>query len=377
MNGLALCAGYGGLELGIERVFPESRTVCYVEGEAFAVQHLVKKMEEGRLDYAPIWSNVKTFDGIPWRGKVDLLSGGFPCQPYSSAGKQMGEEDPRDLWPDFVRIIGEVRPGFLFLENVPNVVNMRLSQIVLDLDKLGYHASWCVVSASQVGAPHRRRRWFLFAVRHTNSNTQCSRRFEDKQSPPEGEFDFEGVRGNMADTNNQGMGPCSSRPNGGSNQEGGERNYNHSRSGKNAKSQGLNEPSNMEENVSNTFKNGCSKIGELQAREQKPGGKISSVISQGELSNAGGKGLEGTISQKERGRSAGYSRGMEEKWGGRFNEWWKVEPSMGRLADGASDWVDKLRLLGNGVVPQQAAYAFQILGERLACGIVENRTPKD
>lgn len=291
MNGLALCAGYGGLELGIERVFPESRTVCYVEGEAFAVQHLVKKMEEGRLDKAPVWSNVKTFDGIPWRGKVDWLSGGFPCQPYSSAGKKMGKEDPRDLWPDFVRIIGEVLPGFLFLENVPNVIKFRLSEIVLDLDKLGYHCSWCVVAASDVGAPHRRRRWFLFGVRHTDTHAKCSGWDENKQSAPEREFDFEGVRGKMAYT------------------DGYDRGAKHS-------------PQSFERN--------------------------SRLESWG-----GGKSGDG------------------------FNQQWEVEPSMGRLVDGATDWVDKLRLLGNGVVPQQAAYAFQILGERLACGIVENRTPKD
>ena len=339
LNGLALCAGYGGLELAIERVFDEYKTVCYVEGEAFAAQHLRKKMEEGRLDEAPIWSNVKSFNGEPWRGKVDIISGGFPCQPYSSAGKQMGEDDPRDLWPDFVRIIGEVRPGFIFLENVPNVVKLRLDQIIVDLDKLGYSCSWGTLEASQVGARHKRNRWFLFGVcntnnnglleyahekiRKTDSNTKRFRFNENKQSSPRGKLDVEGLCGVISYANDSIK--CSSQ---GSILQ---KNRNH--------------PCRLCENVSNT-NNGRRKI---QIEGRKPGIKMFSSISQ-----------EGRIDQ----------------WGGSFNSIWEVEPSMGRLVDGSSNWVDKLRLLGNGVVPQQAAYALQILGERLAWGIVEKRTPK-
>lgn len=380
MNGLALCAGYGGLELGIERILPEARTVCYVEGEAFAAQHLIQKMENGSMDEAPIWSNVKSFDGFPWRGKVDWISGGFPCQPYSTAGKQMGEEDPRDLWPDFVRIIGEVRPGFIFLENVPNVVKLRLDQIVLDLDKLGYHASWCVVAASDVGAPHRRKRWFCLAVlRDANghgfnesetkkngieinrrgdmaghgsqnnckidSHTQRKRFNEDKQSPPTGKFDFEGLCGNLADAHDQRMGPCIARSNGKSVEQSQRGNANSSRSLSDAESKNLGKPSCLQKNVSYPY----------QFRTQVPIEREFTSIK-----------MPGSQSEKRR-----------VVHNGEFERCWEVEPSMGRLVDGSSDWVDKLRLLGNGVVPQQAAYAFQILGERLAAGIVEKRTPKD
>ena len=345
MNGLALCAGYGGLELGIERVLPGSRTVCYVEGECFAVQHLVKKMEEGRLDNAPIWSNVKTFDGKPWRGKVDWISGGFPCQPYSTAGKQMGEEDPRDLWPDFVRIIGEVRPGFLFLENVPNIVKLRLDQIVLDLDKLGYHASWCVVAASDVGALHRRKRWFLFGVRHIDSNSNSFGWNENQQFSPEGKFDIKRVRREMADAHNKRMGPCCSRTSEESSGQS-EQGCDHIGGSKCYEQLRLNKSSNLQENVSNTDSQRIKRI----------------------------RGINGTTQEI---KQAKRNINPLDKWGGRFESMWEVEPSMGRLVDGASDWVDKLRILGNGVVPQQAAYAFQILGERLAAGIVEKRTPKD
>jgi len=310
LNGLALCAGYGGIELGIERIFDEYTTVCYVEGEAFAAQHLVKKMEEGALDDAPIWSNVKTFKGEPWRGKVDIITGGFPCQPYSSAGKQMAEKDPRDLWPDFVRIIGEVRPGFIFFENVPGIVKWRLDAIILELNQLGYSASWCIVAASHVGALHRRKRWFLFGVR------------------------------TMAHPDNERMGSCCRR----SSEEPsfkGEKRDNHNGRSKRIEQLQLNEPSNIQTNVSDTD-------GERRY-------KVKHNIWRGKSD------VEGCF----------------DKWGGRFESLWEIEPSMGRLVDGSSDWVDKLRILGNGVVPQQAAYALQILGERLAWGIVENRTPKD
>ena len=163
MNGLALCAGVGGLEKGIERVIPRARTVCYVEGEAYVASVLASKMEQGLLHEAPIWSNVRTFDGLPWRGKVDWISGGFPCQPFSRAGSRKGETDPRHLWPDFVRIIGEVRPTILFLENVPGVVALGGSSIANDLSNLGYRFAWTTIRASQIGAPHHRNRWFCVA----------------------------------------------------------------------------------------------------------------------------------------------------------------------------------------------------------------------
>jgi DNA (cytosine-5)-methyltransferase 1 len=120
-------------------------------------------MEEGRLHPAPIWSNVRTFDGKPWRGVVDWIAGGFPCQPFSVAGKRRGEEDPRHLWPEFVRIIGEVRPRLVFLENVPGVVKLGGASIASDLAELGYRFAWTTLRASDVGAPHHRRRWFCVA----------------------------------------------------------------------------------------------------------------------------------------------------------------------------------------------------------------------
>ena len=171
MNGLALCAGVGGLELGIERVFDGYRTVAFVEGEAFAASNLVKKMEEGSLAPAPIWSDLRTFDGIPWRGKVDVLSAGFPCQPFSIAGKREGVEDSRHLWPSVSSIIGQVRPSIIVLENVPGVIDAAGLGIAGNLSQMGYDFAWGIVRASEAGAPHRRARFFGVALNTNTNNT--------------------------------------------------------------------------------------------------------------------------------------------------------------------------------------------------------------
>lgn len=311
MNGLALCAGYGGLELGIESFFDEYRTVCYVEGGLYPASEIVKKMEKGWMDKAPIWSNVRTFDGSRWRGKVDIISGGFPCQPFSTAGKQLATADPRDLWPDVARIVREVLPKYIFFENVPNIIKWRLDSIILDLHQIGYDCSWCVMGAADVGAPHLRNRWFLFGVRHDVSHAYN-----------------QGLWSCIGGTNIEPIESC-------------ERRFNDINGGsKNAQPPEYSQPSNIQEDVSYTFGLGRTK------NEPEPSWEEPNVIG----------------------------CGNQTKWGGRFETWWEVEPSMGRLADGCSHWLDKLRLLGNGVVPQQAHLALKILTENLGLRRIKNES---
>ena len=161
MNVLALCAGIGGLELGIKIASPESRTVCYVEGEAYASSILINQMERGNLDSAPIWSNVRTFDCRAWRGLVDCISGGYPCQPFSQAGLRKGTDDERHLWPHFRRIIGELKPRRVFFENVPGHLSLGFEEVLSDLRGLGYRVEAGLFSASEVGLPQLRKRLFI------------------------------------------------------------------------------------------------------------------------------------------------------------------------------------------------------------------------
>jgi DNA (cytosine-5)-methyltransferase 1 len=166
MNELALCAGIGGSSLA-GRV-AGWRTVCAVEWDVYCQALLVERQETGDLPPFPIWDDVRTFDGRPWRGVVDIVTGGFPCQPFSAAGKRQGKSDPRHLWPEIARIIGECCPGWVFLENVPQILSAGhgsvFTQVVGDLASFGYDVAWCSLSAGMVGAPHSRARVWIVGV---------------------------------------------------------------------------------------------------------------------------------------------------------------------------------------------------------------------
>lgn len=165
MNGMALCSGIGGIDLGLALAMPAYRTVVHVEREAFCVSVLAARMAEGRLPDAPIWSDLATFDGRPWRGVVDIVTGGYPCQPFSCAGRRLGTSDPRHLWPHIARILGEVQPTFALFENVLGHVSLGLREVCADLRDLGYAVSAGTFSAWELGAPHVRERLFILAAR--------------------------------------------------------------------------------------------------------------------------------------------------------------------------------------------------------------------
>lgn len=165
-RGLSLCAGYGGLDLGLHIAEPRYRTVGFVEREAHAAATLVARMADAALAEAPVWSDLRTFDGRPWRDRVHLVSAGYPCQPFSLAGKRRGTDDPRHLWPEVARIVAEVGPDWVFAENVEGHLDMGCADVVRDLDRLGYRAKAGLFTAREVGASHRRRRLFILA--HAN-----------------------------------------------------------------------------------------------------------------------------------------------------------------------------------------------------------------
>lgn len=162
MNELALFAGAGGGILGGKLL--GWRTVCAVEWDAYARDVLVARQNDGCLEAFPIWDDIQTFDGRPWRGRVDVVSGGFPCQDISAAGKGVGITGERSgMWVEMARIIGEVRPRFAFVENSPMLTSRGLGTCLGDLAALGYHARWGVVGANAAGAPHKRERIWIVA----------------------------------------------------------------------------------------------------------------------------------------------------------------------------------------------------------------------
>lgn len=165
MNELALFAGGGGGILG--GVLLGWHTICAVEIEPYCRSVLLARQRDGILSPFPIWDDVRTFDGNPWRGHVDVISAGFPCQPFSVAGQRKGSADKRNLWPDTIRIIQEVRPHYALLENVPGLLSWDngsyFEKILGDLAESGFDAEWGVLSAADVGAPHIRKRLWILA----------------------------------------------------------------------------------------------------------------------------------------------------------------------------------------------------------------------
>ena len=163
MRELALFAGAGGGILGGKLL--GWHTVCAVEWEPYAASVLVARQNDGLLPPFPIWDDVRTFDGRPWRGCVDVVSGGFPCQDISVAGKGAGITGERSgMWTHMARIVGEVRPRYVYVENSPALLTRGLGVVLGDLAALGYDCRWTVLGASDVGAPHQRDRLWLVAV---------------------------------------------------------------------------------------------------------------------------------------------------------------------------------------------------------------------
>lgn len=301
---MALCAGVGGLELGLSLAVPDYRCVCYVEREAYAASILVQRMEEGWLDKAPIWDDLASFRGGAWHGLVDIISAGFPCQPWSDAGKRQGLEDERWIWDDIAKIIREVAPSHVFLENVPGLLRGGPSHVLGDLASLGFDAEWGVFSATGVGAPHLRRRLFILA-----------RKVADTEGVGRGDGATEDLRkvGGEGDT-----------------------------------------PRNS---------------GEVLAHPHSIGGGEVLPTPQRRFSDPDGGCREVEDTDFEGLQEVGQGQGdlQTTRQGGEppGPGWWEIEPELGRVADGVADRVDRIRAIGNGVVPAVAAKAFTVLRGRL------------
>lgn len=386
MNGLALFAGVAGLDLGVRLAFPSSRTVCYVEGEAYAASVLVSQMQKGALHEAPIWSNVVTFDGKPWCGKVDFITAGFPCQPWSKAGKLEKTKDERWLWHDIERIICETRPQYLFLENVPGIIHGGICEILKSLAESGFNVEWGCIKASDVGANHRRDRAFIFAYcakRGCNIPDASGPRLFDRWGKNEnsGGSIFEG--GGLEGVKSPKC--CENVPD-----------SDHHRQYAVAVNEKIKGPSQFE-NVPDAYPRLCNRegqkipprwdkfessgennpdaygqrSGEGRGIQQRSNGQfIISTSEPGRISsNSRYKGLQRS---KEAGNTSQGRENTNQLPAGLCEvanpQWWQTEPSVGRVVDGLAYRVDRLRACGNGVVPLQAATAYAELYKRAVEG---------
>lgn len=170
---ISLCSGIGGFDIGLRGIFPNMRTVVHVEGEAFCVNHLVEKMQAGQLDACPIYPDLCRFPWSEFAGAVDIITGGFPCQPFSVAGQRKATEDDRHLWPYITNGIRETKPQLVIFENVSGIASAPspgfhsvLHNVLSDLEGLGYQATAGQFTAAEVGAPHQRKRWFIIGMAH-------------------------------------------------------------------------------------------------------------------------------------------------------------------------------------------------------------------
>ena len=321
---IAFCAGYGGIERGLDLAGIEHRVIAYVEIEAFAIANLVNKMETGQLPPAPIYTDIKTFPAEVFRGKVSILTGGYPCQPFSAAGKRLGEDDPRHLWPHIRRHIESIRPARCFFENVEGHISLGLSSVISDLEEDCYRATWGIFSAREVGAPHQRKRVYILAESNDDRHKQNPQR-DAKESGVQGEYWAEVCRG---------------MPDRASNESTAELAYRHS--------QRELQPQGREQNE--------------RGRAGNSGEELADTINKG-LERHAGNGAN-CYQQRREGKNEDRSIAESSVRNREFGEW-PIEPGLGRVVDGCADRVDRIRLLGNGVVPQTAAKAWTVLSERL------------
>ena len=298
---LSLCSGYEGIGLGLRRVFPNVREVAHVEIEAFAIANLVAKMEENKVSPAPIWTDLKTFPYEKFLGQIDILTGGFPCQPFSHAGSREGVEDPRHLYPYISDGIGRCRPRLVFLENVEGIISSKteagqsvLLYVLQDLENMGYIAEAGIFSASEVGAPHQRKRVFILA----NDDSQIRGRTSSEQQV---------------------------------------------------------------------------KIKVEETTRRTPIGDGCDDAELADSSSARTKIRVSESEQRQERDSEKFNYNSDRKWPSRPGEpqhdWEEPrttpKPQLGGAANGASSRVDRLRLLGNGVVPQTVEVAFRTLSKRI------------
>jgi DNA (cytosine-5)-methyltransferase 1 len=308
---LDLFSGIGGFSLGLERT-GGFKTVAFCEIEPFCQKVLNKHWPD-----VPVFEDVRSLD---YDGSIDIITGGFPCQPFSVAGNQKGKEDDRHLWPAMFSLIKKYRPTWVIGENVAGFINMALDDVLADLESADYQCRAFVIPACAINAPHRRDRvWIVGYTEHNGSSTakKCREFKETSGNNKKGKEETSKPQRASKSRNNAYVADTRCKPAGG-------------------KESGLGR--------------------KLKHREKEGFG-----AEKGDRLANCGENVSGTDSQRPQRRtdtrgSKGCGKKRDKQPAGlyKFNQWeqWSVEPGLGRVANGVSRRVDRLKSLGNAVVPQ-------------------------
>ncbi|WP_144156530.1 DNA cytosine methyltransferase [Paraburkholderia sp. BCC1885] len=312
MHELHLFAGAGGGILAGQ--LRGNRCVCAVEREPYAQAVLVARQNDGTFPPFPVWDDVRTFDGRPWRGIVDIVAGGFPCQDVSVAGTGDGLDGERSgLWTEMARIIREVRPKRVEVENSPVLTSRGLGRVLGDLAEMGFDVEWGVLSAADCGAHHLRERIWILA--HADSESSGQGWSGDADEGARGwNFDRSAVRAHVPDTMRDRLGR---------------------------------RPDEQERELGSQGAADAGADGEKGFMANAMCKRIQGIVA----GSADPQGRKGSIERSDRPRGYGFGR-------------WPVEPGMGRVVDGMAHRAHRIRALGNGQVPRVACAAFTILSSK-------------
>ena len=353
---LDLFSGIGGFSLGLEAT-GGFETVAFCDIEKYCLEILEK-----RYPGVPRYTNIKelNYDTIKTDGvfPIDIITGGYPCQPFSVAGRKKGEEDPRHLWPEYFRLIKELRPSWVIGENVSGHIKLGLDTVLKNLESEGYAARTFSISASSIGANHQRERVWIIANSERNGLTTSEKRggFEktisEQQKRENNTFNSEGTSSiplsskNVEDTRQHGGGL---EPSG------------------NKESIGRGSLEKTERSTNADQTSGSSQRGEIMADTKNIGSILSSHEgerqgnstrrSEGQ-SEGDGQTMANTSSERTSRGETGWEdaenvgQSSRRPWDG----WWDIEPNVGRVANGVPKRVDRLKSLGNSLVPSIPYY---------------------
>jgi DNA (cytosine-5)-methyltransferase 1 len=338
---LSLFSGIGGMDLGLERA--GMKVVYHSEIDPYACRVLKKHWPD-----VPNLGDVKL---IKWKelDHVDVIAGGYPCQPFSTAGKRKGKEDPRHLWPYVFDAIRELRPRYALMENVRGHLTLGFGDVLADLASCGYSAEWQIIPASSLGAPHRRDRLFFVAYPDRERSHRTEVNADEAGKPSFSDAPRRGEEVAYAD----GSSATERRKRPLTQGESSRGRDDGRRSGSDSWEVGIR--GTREDSRTMAYPDG------RRLEEREPEAESASGTSScGELfalADTDGflVGIDGSSTDsRSASRRGNHNRRGETRHDG--GEWWKAEPDVGRVAHGVPARVDRLRGLGNAVVPQVAEF---------------------